>query len=78
MCIALDISHTWLLIKPDSYIKSYWNIFLFILLIEQCIFIPFSICFDYLSYEDLTNNSKYYVQIFVDIFFILDIFFNFN
>lgn len=61
------------IIDPDSSYKSYWDIMNFILIIYQAIISPFRIWFD-----APPTGFMFYVELIIDIIFILDIFVWFN
>lgn len=66
------------MIKPDTPIKPLWDLLIFILLLEQCLMIPFQMCFEVMEFQDLQGDDiSRYLQLSIDIIFAVDIYINF-
>ena len=61
------------LIDPDSSYKGLWDLFNFLLIVYQSIVTPFRISFDVPP-----TGFMFYVELFMDLIFILDILMSFN
>lgn len=58
---------------PDAFIRAIWDISLFILIIYQGFFLPMRI-----SFELPATDFLFYLDIVIDVMFIIDIILNFN
>ena len=62
-----------LIVSPDNVAKGMWDILLFVFILYQAVIIPFRICF-----ESDPSGFTYYLELTMDISFILDILVCFN
>ena len=62
-----------MILSPDSTIRASWDIALLISIVYQGIGLPMKVCF-----ELYTTEFMYYLDIVIDIAFILDMILNFN
>ena len=58
---------------PDHIIRACWDIVLFVMIVYQSIFLPMRI-----SFEMPTTDFSFNLEFLIDLFFIMDIPFNFN
>ena len=63
-------------ILPDSTFKAFWNILTIFLLLYVVIYVPVAVCF-FRDDGDNEMNTSDYIDIFVDLVFLLDIFITF-
>ncbi|CDW79507.1 UNKNOWN [Stylonychia lemnae] len=55
---------SWGVTSPDSLFKTLWDIFMFVWIIWQAIFIPYRLCFDIqISEDDAISSLEYFIDI---------------
>ena len=67
-----EIKPAWYVIMPSSKLKTVWNLIMLILLLYTAVIVPYRVAF-----IDFPSTFMFYLEIFIDILFIGDLFINF-